>query len=68
MVDWFSALLGSALIHLTVGGTVLVSLRFLWSGQYVLAAALLLPLIAVLVWYGAESFLRNRTGGIGDWE
>lgn len=60
MVDWVSALLGAALIRLTVAGTVLVSFRFVWSGQYVLAAALLAPLLGTLGWYGAESFLRSE--------
>lgn len=60
MVDWVSALLGAALIRLTVAGTVLVSFRFVWSGQYVLAAALLAPLLGILGWYGMESFLRSE--------
>ncbi|MEF8791493.1 MAG: hypothetical protein V5A61_15310 [Haloarculaceae archaeon] len=59
MADWVSALLGAALIRLTVTGTVLVSFRLLWSGQHVLAAALGIPLLATLAWYGAESFLRT---------
>jgi hypothetical protein len=69
MVDWFGALLGAALIRLTVTGTVLVSFRFLWAGQYVLAAALVVPLLAILVWYGAESFLRTEKPVLDDgWE
>lgn len=60
MVDWLGALFGAALIRLTVTGTVLVSVKLLWVGQYVLAAALVSPLLAVLGWYGAESFLRTE--------
>lgn len=67
MVDWISALLGGALIRLTVAGAVLVSFRFLWSGQYVLAGALLLPLLSVLAWYGADSFLGSETEELEDW-
>lgn len=67
MADWISVLLGGALIHLTVAGTVLVSFQFLWSGHYVLAGALLLPLLSVLAWYGADSFLGNETEGPDDW-
>jgi hypothetical protein len=67
MVDWFSVLLGAALIRLTVAGTVLVSFRFLWSGQYVLALALLVPLLAVVGWYGLEPYLRSETEELEDW-
>lgn len=67
MVDWVSALLGGALIRLTVAGAVLVSFRFLWSGHYVLAGALLVPLLSVLAWYGADSFLGSGTAGPDDW-
>lgn len=66
MVDWVGALLGGALIRLTVAGTVLVSFRFLWDGQYVLAGALLVPLLTVLGWYGAELALGSETAGLDD--
>lgn len=67
MVDWVSALLGGALIRLTVAGSVLVSFRFLWSGHYVLAGALLVPLLSVLAWYGSDSFLGSEAAGPDDW-
>ena len=68
MVDWISALLGGALIRLTVAGTVLVSFRFLWSGYYVLAAALVVPLLAILAWYGAESYAGSDPETLDGWQ
>lgn len=57
-VDRIGVLLGAGLVGLTVTGTVLVSLLYLRVGQYVLAAALLVPPLITLGWYGAESYLR----------
>jgi hypothetical protein len=38
-VDWVGALLGAALIRLTVAGTVLLSFELFWVGQYVLSGS-----------------------------
>lgn len=53
-MDWFSAALGWLFLRAIVGGSVLVSMAYLWWGNYMFAAAILLPLVAVLAWMAAD--------------
>jgi hypothetical protein len=49
-MDWFSAALGWLFLRTVVGGSVLLGMFYVAIGSYVFAAAILLPLVAVLAW------------------
>ncbi len=50
MSGWFNAFLGTILIRVSIGGTVLTGMKFLWDGSYVIAAFVLIPLALYGVW------------------
>lgn len=53
-MDWFSAALGWLFLRTIVGGSVLVGMFFVSVGSYSFAAAILLPLVAVLAWMASD--------------
>lgn len=58
-MDWLGAFLGELLLQTTVGGSVLVGMYYLVSQQYMIAAALLIPLLGVTVWIVSDVFTSN---------
>lgn len=65
-MDWLSALLGGLLLRTTVGGAVVVSMYYVVSQQYLFAVALLVPLIAAIVWMWTNPFNSASPGDFQD--
>ncbi|MFB6167730.1 MAG: hypothetical protein ABEJ43_02665 [Haloferacaceae archaeon] len=56
-MDTLSALLGTLLSRVIVVGAVLVSVKLLWEGAYVMASGLILAIAMFLYLLSADPFL-----------